>query len=277
MPLDSPAPASLERELLRRMLRIRRFAEHCADLLPPHAGGEAVAVGVCQALTPDDAIVCTHHEYGPALARGVPAREIVATLHHAARGPLDAPAHVSDTGRRFHGGGLPVAVGLAIADQLLDRRRRVTACFFGECAPADAEWLVLAAQWRLPMLFVRESDGARHPSPPAGAGPGLVPWPGGLTARTVDGVDVWAVIAAAEQACESVRAGAGPRFLDLRTARTSSALPPGPDGGERDPLTRIMPAHTDLAALEREIAQELNEALTSWQGPQADPLASVRA
>ncbi|WP_194518788.1 thiamine pyrophosphate-dependent enzyme [Nonomuraea cavernae] len=276
MPLDSPAPASLERDLLRRMLRIRRFAERCADLLPPYAGGEAVAVGVCQALTPDDAIVCTHHEYGPALARGVPVREIAATLRHAARVPLghDGLPHVSDAGRRFHGGGLPVAVGLAIADQLLDRRR-VTACFFGDCAPADAEWLALAAQWRLPMLFVRESDDPRRPSPARGVRPGLVPWPGGLTARTVDGVDVWAVISAAEQECASLRAGSGPRFLDLRTAPASPAFAPGPDGG--DPLARIAPAPADLAALEREIAQELDEALTSGQGPQAGPLASVRA
>ena len=135
-----------------------------------YIGEEAVAVGVMQALAPDDAVVATYREHGHALARGVPAGRGHGRDVRQGRGlqprprRLDAPLRRAR--RRFYGGnaivggGLPLAVGLALADKLQDRRR-VTACFFGEGAVAEGEFhesMNLAALWRLPVLFCCENN-----------------------------------------------------------------------------------------------------------------------
>ena len=74
--------------------------------------------------------------------------------------------HLFDASRRFYGGnaivagGLPLAVGLALGDAMLERRR-VTACFFGDGATAEGEFhesLNLAALWKLPVLFLCENN-----------------------------------------------------------------------------------------------------------------------
>ena len=139
------------------MLRIRRFEERCAELysaakirgfLHLYIGEEAVAVGVMPALEPEDAVVSTYREHGHALARGVPTDGVMAEMF-GRRGlqprprRLDAPLRRR---RRFYGGnaivggGLPLAVGLALADKHAAARRRVTACFFGDGAVAEGEF-----------------------------------------------------------------------------------------------------------------------------------------
>ena len=74
--------------------------------------------------------------------------------------------HVFDAASRFYGGnaivggGLPIAIGLALADRL-QQRQRVTACFFGEGAVAEGEFhetMNLAALWKLPVLFLCENN-----------------------------------------------------------------------------------------------------------------------
>ena len=74
--------------------------------------------------------------------------------------------HFFDAARRFYGGlaivagGLPLAVGLALADKM-QQRQRVTACFFGDGAVAEGEFhesLNLASLWKLPVLFVIENN-----------------------------------------------------------------------------------------------------------------------
>ena len=71
-----------------------------------------------------------------------------------------------DAARHFYGGlaivagGLPIAVGLALADKM-QQRRRLTACFFGDGAVAEGEFhesLNLAALWKLPVLFLCENN-----------------------------------------------------------------------------------------------------------------------
>ncbi len=138
--------------LLRQMLLIRRFEERCVELysaatirgfLHLYIGEEAVAVGVMAALGPDDAVVATYREHGHALARGDPRRRgdgrDVRQGRGAAAGAGAARCTCSTPSRRFYGGnaivggGLPLAVGLALADHL-QGRDRVTACFFGEGA-----------------------------------------------------------------------------------------------------------------------------------------------
>lgn len=138
--------------------------------------------------------------------------------------------HLFDVSRRFYGGnaivggGLPIAVGLALADKL-QHRRRVTACLFGDGAVAEGEFhesLNLAALWKLPVLFLCENNGyamgtaiERHQSrtdihaKAAGYG---------IPAEVVDGMDVLAVERAARQAVDAVHGGE-PYFLEARTYR----------------------------------------------------------
>src|SRR6476620_11940517 len=150
---------SLERRtgLLREMLRIRRFEEKCAELysgtkirgfLHLCIGEEAVAVGVVGALSETDAIVSTYRDHGHALARGVPMDSVMAEMFGRATGcsgGRGGSMHLFDASRRFYGGnaivagGLPVAVGLALADRMRGRPD-VTVCFFGDGAVAEGEF-----------------------------------------------------------------------------------------------------------------------------------------
>lgn len=229
--------------LLREMLRIRRFEEKCAELysagkirgfLHLYIGEEAVAAGTIPLLQPDDAVVSTYREHGHALVRGISAGAIMAEMFGKANGcsrGRGGSMHLFDASRRFYGGnaivagGLPVAVGLALADKLLNRPR-VTVCIFGDGAVAEGEFhesLNLAALWKLPVLFLCENNlyamGTaleRHQSQTdirrkADAY--------GMAAEAVDGMDVLAVESAARKAIDAVRHGAGPFLLEARTYR----------------------------------------------------------
>jgi pyruvate dehydrogenase E1 component alpha subunit len=229
--------------LLRSMIRIRRLEDKCAELystmkirgfLHLYDGEEAVAVGVLEALTRDDAIVATYREHGHALIRGVSAGCILAEMYGKQEGcsrGRGGSMHLFDDETRFYGGnaivggGLPIAVGLALADKM-QQRPRVTCCFFGDGAVAEGEFhesLNLASLWKLPVLFVCENnlyamgtalkytesvmDLARKASSY------------NIPSAAVDGMDVLAVEAAAKQAVGTVRSGEGPYFLECRTYR----------------------------------------------------------
>jgi pyruvate dehydrogenase E1 component alpha subunit len=232
-----------ERTLLREMLRIRRFEEKCAELyaqekirgfLHLYVGEEAVAVGVCSALEPADAVVATYREHGHALARGVPASSILAEMYGRLEGCCrgrGGSMHLFDGSRRFYGGnaivggGIPIATGLALADRL-QRRPCVTACFFGEGAVAEGEFhesMNLAALWRLPVLFCCENNlyamGTALARSESQLELTLKAASYGMPAWAVDGMDVLAVEAAAQKAVLAVRGGGGPAFLELRTYR----------------------------------------------------------
>ncbi|MEQ1910607.1 MAG: pyruvate dehydrogenase (acetyl-transferring) E1 component subunit alpha [Vicinamibacterales bacterium] len=225
------------------MLRIRRFEEKCAELygtgrirgfLHLYIGQEAVAVGSLRALTTDDAIVATYREHGHALARGIDAGVLMAEMYGKQEGcskGRGGSMHVFDAATRFYGGnaivggGLPVAVGLALADVLL-RRPRVTACFFGDGAVAEGEFheaLNLAVLWKLPVLFACENNlyamGTRIDRALSQTDVAAKARVYGMTAATVDGMDVQAVEQASCAAAERCRAGAGPQFLEFHTYR----------------------------------------------------------
>jgi len=230
-------------ELLRDMIRIRRLEEKSAELyskekirgfLHLYIGEEAVGVGAMHALREDDNIVATYREHGQALVRGVPAGEIVAEMYGKANGcsgGRGGSMHLFSAKRNFYGGhaivggGLPIAVGLALADKM-QGRSRVTACFFGDGATDEGEFhesLNLAALWKLPVLFLCENNEYamgtalwRHVSdediannPPAY----------GVPADSVNGMDVVAVERAVHNEAELVRETSRPRFLELRTYR----------------------------------------------------------
>ncbi|MFP3883797.1 MAG: pyruvate dehydrogenase (acetyl-transferring) E1 component subunit alpha [Actinomycetota bacterium] len=229
--------------LLEQMLRIRRFEERCAQLyqaekirgfLHLYIGEEAVATGVMEVLEPDDAVVATYREHGHALARGMDAGSIMAEMFGKVEGcsrGRGGSMHLFDASTRFYGGnaivggGLPLAVGLALADKLANRRR-VTAVFFGEGAVAEGEFhesMNLAALWNLPVLFCCENNlyamGTALERSESQTHLTLKAATYEMPAWEVDGMDVEAVEEAARKAAQSVRAGGGPHFLEFRTFR----------------------------------------------------------
>jgi pyruvate dehydrogenase E1 component alpha subunit len=248
VPVPPPAGPTLptrERalQLLGAMLRIRQFEDRCAQLyteqkirgfLHLYNGQEAVAVGIMQCLDPKDAIVATYREHGHALARGLPMGPLMAEMYgkrSGCSGGRGGSMHVFDVSRRFYGGNaivggaLPLAVGLALAEQLQERGG-IAACFFGEGAVAEGEFhesLNLAALWKLPVLFICENNlyamGTALARSEAVTDIHARAAAYGMAARPVDGMDVLAVETAARAAVAAIRGGGGPTLLECRTYR----------------------------------------------------------
>jgi pyruvate dehydrogenase E1 component alpha subunit len=229
--------------LLREMLRIRRFEEKCVELyslgkirgfLHLYIGEEAIAVGTMQSLRDDDRIVSTYREHGHALARGMSMGSLMAEMFGKVNGfsrGRGGSMHLFDAARQFYGGyaivggGLPIAVGLALADKL-QSRSSITACFFGDGAVAEGEFhesMNLAALWKLPVLFICENNfyamGTALERHQAQTDIALKAEGYGVPAKTVDGMDVLAVEAATRAAVDQVRAVGGPYLLECRTYR----------------------------------------------------------
>ncbi|WP_101949629.1 pyruvate dehydrogenase (acetyl-transferring) E1 component subunit alpha [Mycobacterium sp. 3519A] len=230
-------------QLLSDMVRVRRMEEKCAELygetkirgfLHLYVGEEAVAAGSLRALTPEDAVVATYREHAHALLRGMPMTSIMAEMFGKQEGcsrGRGGSMHLFDADTRFYGGnaivagGLPLAVGLGLADAM-QHYNRVTACYFGDGAVAEGafhESLNMAALWHLPVLFCCENnlyamgtalDRAQSQTDlSAKAAAYKVP------TLAVDGMDVIACHEAARQGADHIRTAGGPFFIEFRTYR----------------------------------------------------------
>jgi len=309
--------AAHRRELLREMVRVRRFEERCVELysaakirgfLHLYIGEEAVAVGVCQALTPADSIVSTYREHGHALARGVGMDSLMAEMYGkvtGCSGGRGGSMHLFDVSHRFYGGnaivggGLPLAAGLALADRMRGTSG-VTACFFGDGAVAEGEFhecMNLAALWDLPLLFCCENNlyAMGTALDRAQAETDLAARAGsyGMVAWAVDGMDVIAVEHAARRGAGAVRAGGGPHFLELRTYRFRAHSMYDPDRYRdkseverwktRDPIDALaaqLKQHNeitddDLEAIENEIAAEITDAIEAAEAAAIEPVEDL--
>ena len=304
-------------ELLRQMLLIRRFEEKCAELytqqkirgfLHLYIGEEAVGVGVIQSLRPEDAIVSTYREHGHALARGISAGSVMAEMFGKREGcsrGRGGSMHLFDAKTHFYGGnavvggGLPVAVGLALADKMRNQPR-VTCCFFGDGAVAEGEFhecMNLAALWKLPVLFVCENNryamGTRLDV--SHSQTDLMKKAAGycVPAAAVDGMDVVAVEEAARSATERVRSGEGPFFLECRTYRFRAHSMYDPElyrdkaeveeWKKRDPIPALIRSletdgtkvDADVAELERRVAKEIDEAIVFAEAGTWEPVEDL--
>jgi pyruvate dehydrogenase E1 component alpha subunit len=240
-------PEGLKRErglhLLREMLRIRQFEDRCAELygaghirgfLHLYDGEEAIAVGVMQVLESGDAIVSTYRDHGHAIARGIALGPLMAEMYGkrtGCSGGRGGSMHIFDAATRFYGGngivgsGLPLAVGLGLAEKLRGTRN-VTVCFFGEGAAAEGEFhesMNLAALWRLPVLFVCENNlyamGTALARSESQTDIQAKAAAYRVRAAAVDGMDVLGVAQAAREAVDHARSGHGPVLLEMRTYR----------------------------------------------------------
>jgi pyruvate dehydrogenase E1 component alpha subunit len=299
------------------MLRIRRFEEKCAELytlgkiqgfLHLYIGEEAVAVGALNASGPDDAIVSTYREHGHALVRGLPAGAVMAEMFGKSNGcsrGRGGSMHLFDAQRRFYGGnaivggGLPLAVGLALADKLAGRPA-VTFCIFGDGATAEGvfhESLNLAALWKLPILFLCENNryamGTALPRYQAQTDLALKAKAYGIDAQTVDGMDVLAVEQVVGEATRLVRQQVGPAFVEAQTYRFRAHSMYDPElyrtkaeveqWKQRDPIlalqTRLQQqrllSEAELAALEKTVQVEIDEAVAFADGGPWEPVADL--
>jgi pyruvate dehydrogenase E1 component alpha subunit len=307
---------TLALRLLKTMLRIRRFEETCAELysagkirgfLHLYIGEEAVAAGAMAALTPDDAVVATYREHGHALARGIGAGPLMAEMFGKQQGcsrGRGGSMHVFDAATRFYGGnaivggGLPLAVGLALSDAVM-KRARVTACFFGDGAVAEGEFhesLNLASLWRLPVLFLCENNlyamGTRVERALASTDIAAKAHAYGMPGQAIDGMDVSAVYDATLAAAARVRGG-GPELLELRTYRFRAHSmfdaelyrdkSEVEEWKRRDPIatfTSQLTAAGDLdqtarAALDADVERELQEAVAFAESGTWEPVEAL--
>lgn len=303
--------------LLHEMLRIRRLEEKSAELytqgkirgfLHLYVGEEAVAVGAIEALDDEDNIVATYREHGHGLLRGVTMGAILAEMYGKSTGcsrGRGGSMHFFCVEKCFFGGhaivgaGLPVAVGLALADKM-QGRRRVTACFFGDGATDEGafhESLNLAALWRLPVLFLCENNQysmgtalARHQ---ANIDISAKPPTYGIPADKVDGMDVLAVERAVRYEAEAVREEIRPRFLELVTYRFRAhsmfdaelyrKKEEVADWKKKDPVQHLIERgkaegivnDDDVAAIEREVATELDAAVREAEEAPFEPVETL--
>jgi pyruvate dehydrogenase E1 component alpha subunit len=235
--------ARLLLEMYRRMLELREFELKVQEvyrrgLLPGfvhlYIGEEAVGVGVCSNLEPQDLIFSTHRGHGHALAKGVPARNLMAELWAKATGAsggrggsmhLYGPEWGFMGTNGIVGAGIPLATGAALSAKLR-RSGQVVVAFFGDGAVNSGsfhEGINLGAVWNLPVIYVCENNlyatemafrrATRNTSVQSRAAAYRLP------GVEVDGSDVAAVYAAAKEAIERARGDGGPTLIEAKTYR----------------------------------------------------------
>jgi len=304
-------------DLLKQMIRIRRFEDKCAELYTQekirgfmhlYDGEEAVAVGVIPVLEARDRIVATYREHGHALVRGVPMTTVLAEMYGKQEGcsrGRGGSMHLFDRATNFFGGnaivggGLPLAVGLALADRMR-RESNVTACFFGEGAVAEGEFhesLNLAALWGLPVLFVCENNlyamGTALALSESETDIKRKAACYRIEAEAVDAMDVIAVEAVARRAVHAVRETGKPYFLECRTYRLRAHSMFDAqlyrDKAEvdawrkKEPIVRFqgwleanhMIHAEDLRCIEADVAEEIAEAVGFAEAGTLEPVAQL--
>jgi len=292
-------PATLSegklRQLYRTMLLIRRFEETATQLmiegrlgtsLHSSVGQEAVAAGVCAALAPDDLIATNHRGHGHCLAKGVDPTAMMAELMGRTLGTNSGRGgsmHIADPERGvlgangIVGGGIPIAAGAAYAAWVRQSGQVVTV-FFGDGAVNSGgfhEAMNVAALWKLPLVFVCENNLYAEMTPQRVHSPTPDLWiraaAYGMPGQAVDGNDVLAVLAVAEQAVERARAGDGPTLIECKTYRVRGHFEGDPEKykdkvealiwAARDPLERLKPQLSSTDAIETEIETILADAV----------------
>jgi pyruvate dehydrogenase E1 component alpha subunit len=217
---------------------LRAIDERRAGLIPGFihscVGQEASAVGACLALEADDVITSTHRGHGHLIGKGGDPRYMMAELAARSTGYCrgrGGSLHIADFDLGILGangivaGGIPIAVGAALASSMR-RERRVTLSFFGDGAVNEGafhEAANLAGLWRLPVIFFCENNLYGEGTPQSKQAPVTdlaVRAEGyGFPGVVVDGQDVLAVYQAVKEAAERARAGDGPSFVEAKTYR----------------------------------------------------------
>jgi pyruvate dehydrogenase E1 component alpha subunit len=323
--LPTVAAAAITREeglrLYEDMVLGRFFEDKCAEMyyrgkmfgfVHLYNGQEAVSTGVIKAMRPDDYVGSTYRDHVHALSAGVPAREVMAELFGKVTGcskgrggsmHLFSAKHNLLGGYAFIGEGIPVATGAAfqtkyrreaLGDESADQ---VTASFFGDGTANNGQFfecLNMAALWKLPILFVVENNkwaiGMAHDR--ATSQPEIYKKASvfGMPGVEVDGMDVLAVHAVAQEAVARARAGEGPTLIECLTYRFRGHSLADPDELRsqaekefwfaRDPIKKFaahlnehnLASSEDLKEIDRRIQAQIEDAVKfAIDSPEPDP------
>ncbi|WP_419756861.1 pyruvate dehydrogenase (acetyl-transferring) E1 component subunit alpha [Anabaena sp. FACHB-595] len=300
----------------------RFFEDKCAEMyyrgkmfgfVHLYNGQEAVSTGVIQAMRPgEDFVSSTYRDHVHALSAGVPAREVMAELFGKATGcskgrggsmHMFSAEHGLLGGYAFVAEGIPVAAGAAFQSKY--RREvlgdpnadQVTACFFGDGAANNGQFfetLNMAALWKLPIIFVVENNkwaiGMAHDR--ATSDPEIYKKASvfNMVGVEVDGMDVLAVRAVAQEAVARARAGEGPTLIEALTYRFRGHSLADPDEMRgkaekefwfsRDPIKKLaaylieqnLADEAELKAIERKIQDVIDDAVKfAESSPEPDP------
>ena len=225
-----------------QMVRIRTFEDNANQLylsakMPGlthmYSGEEAVAVGICEALTDSDRITSTHRGHGHCVAKGAEFKEMFCELLGKAEGYCRGKGgsmHIADQSHgnlganAIVGGSMGIATGSALRAKLLGQDD-VTVCFFGDGATAQGlmyEVMNMAALWKLPVIYACENNGYSEYTRTEEIAAGSIIARAeafGIEAHQVDGQDVLAVNALTQKLVARARKGEGPFFMELMTYR----------------------------------------------------------
>jgi pyruvate dehydrogenase E1 component alpha subunit len=299
--LDLPKESLVK--MYRKMLEIRFFEEkvfglYGQNLVPGtihlYAGEEAVAVGVCSALSKDDYITSTHRGHGHCIAKGADLKRTMAEILGKKTGYCKGKGgsmHIADFSigmlgaTAVVGAGLPIAVGAGLSARLR-KTGQVVACFFGEGASNQGtfhESINMASAWKLPVIFVCENNlyamGTRQSRIMniENIADRAVSY--GIPGVSVDGNDVLAVYEAACVAVERARRGEGPTLIECKTYRQKghSRVDPAKYRPQeevegllrRDPIKRlrhnliqtVISTEAELQEIEKEVSSEIEDAV----------------
>ncbi len=239
-------PIDIVLDIYTRVLRIRRFEEEVGRLfrqgqLPGfvhlYIGEEAVAAGVCAALTDQDTIISTHRGHGHVIAKGGDIKRMMAELFGKATGYCKGKGgsmHIADFdigmlgAIGIVGGGMPIAVGAGLS-AWYSGSDRVSVCFFGDGAANEGsfhESLNLASTLTLPVIFVCENNqygeftqatDAMNITDIADRAVGY-----GIPGLVADGTDALEMYRVSRAAVSRARSGDGPTLIEAKTHRRGS-------------------------------------------------------
>ncbi len=305
------------REALRRMHLIRQFEEGAEQAymrglihgtMHLSIGQEASAVGICVALAPHDKITSTHRGHGHCIGKGADPKLMFAEFFGKESGYCrgrGGSMHIADVSQGnlgangIVGGGLPIAVGAALAMRQ-QRRDDVVVCFFGDGASNEGafhEALNMAALWKLPVVFVCENNRygmststERSMSVANVADRGAAY---NIPARIVDGNRFADVAAAAFEAVERGRGGGGPSLIESKTYRIRGhsrsdrnryrSKDEIEEWSQRDPIIQFESELTgldiltaeDLTSIRRQVETEIAEGIAFAQASPSPPVADL--
>lgn len=230
-------------EAYRTMRTIREFEEKLGALVAAgkmggfmhlYAGEEAVATGVCLALRDDDVVASTHRGHGHCIAKGVDVAGMMAELFGRETGVCKGRGgsmHIADVDRGMLGAngivgaGIPLTTGAALTARIKNTGG-VAVAFFGDGASNQGQFheaLNMAANWKLPAVYVVENNGFGEFTPTEF----VIPVEHiaeraasyAMASEIADGMDLFDVYEKATRAIERARSGEGPTLLECKTYR----------------------------------------------------------
>ena len=288
--------------IYKKMLQIRRFEERAAQLYGMgHIGGfchlyigqEAVVVGVLMTIEKNDSVVTTYRDHGHMIARGLEPKKIMAELTGRSTGYSGGKGgsmHMFSKDNNFYGGHgivgaqVPIGTGIAFTHKYRNQKN-ICRTYIGDGAMNNGqvfEAFNLASLWKLPALYIIENNmyGMGTSVNRASAGSELYKRGEAFSIKgnIVDGMNVFKVISAAQEAGDYVRSGKGPYILEVQTYRYRGHSMSDPakyrtkeelnsykindpiEIASQEILKKKIASKKDLEAINKEIIQEIKDA-----------------